>query len=193
MINLYEFLNVKQNADTPEIQSAINLAEEGGKDDKLILACKNILLNESRRTQYNKANGYKNPNAKTLKIKSNKETAKKTSSTMTVIYIVVGIAALLVLSGIYSGYSKRSAELKSTSSGTSYSNQSNTVTYSQFNQIQPNITTSAELSGIMGSQGKVISEGDGVLMLMWQNNDGSNMNVLIQNGVVINKAQAGLK
>jgi hypothetical protein len=55
MVNLYEFLGLNHLASVDEITAAIAAAEAEGKDAKLVLASRNILLNEERRAQYHKS------------------------------------------------------------------------------------------------------------------------------------------
>ena len=55
MINLYEFLGIEYSVSVEEVEKAIVYAEYKGKDSKLILACRNLLQNEARRAQYDKA------------------------------------------------------------------------------------------------------------------------------------------
>lgn len=55
MVNLYEFLGLVPTASVDDLEKAIEQAQLQGKDAKLILACRNILLNEARRAQYNKS------------------------------------------------------------------------------------------------------------------------------------------
>lgn len=71
----------------------------------------------------------------------------------------------------------------------------NPATLSKFSRIRPGMTH-AEVIEIMAIDGDVLSEselaGYRTVMLSWQNRDGGNMNVMIQNNRVVSKAQFGL-
>lgn len=68
-------------------------------------------------------------------------------------------------------------------------------TMAQFNQVQNGMTLQ-QVEGILGpGTPSVQGETAGIsgAIYEWQNDDGSNMNVQFQNGLVIMKAQAGLR
>lgn len=73
MINLYEFLEIKPTHDLNTIKAAIETAEAEKKDTRLILACKNILLNETRRQNYWQQMKFKNA---PIKLGKNTNTTK---------------------------------------------------------------------------------------------------------------------
>ena len=75
------------------------------------------------------------------------------------------------------------------------------VTLAEFNQIQTGMTYQ-QIVAIIGEQGTVMSEssfpdGSGgqlqTIMYDWKNGDFSGMNIIIQNGVLYQKSQFGLK
>lgn len=70
------------------------------------------------------------------------------------------------------------------------------ITMSMYERIATRMTYE-EVLRILGSPGQELSRSDlaGIttVMYMWQNRDGSNMNVMLQNGRVVQKAQFGLK
>jgi hypothetical protein len=67
---------------------------------------------------------------------------------------------------------------------------------SQYSRIEMGMS-GADVLAVMGDGGREMSHseiaGISTAMYMWQNADGSNMNVMIQNGRVVNKAQFGLR
>lgn len=128
MVNLYEFLGIEHTASAEQIEKALGYAEYKGKDAKLILACRNLLLNEARRAQYDKSMNF--TRAKTVaksaeaasnetaldKIQAvNKEIFKKGLTGKQIAMIVGGIVVLgLVLTPAMNKFSesrKAKAEL----------------------------------------------------------------------------------
>jgi hypothetical protein len=73
---------------------------------------------------------------------------------------------------------------------------STSVTKAMYEAIQTGMTY-AEVVRIIGRSGEEMSRvelgGHVTVMYMWQNGDGGNMNVMIQNGQVVSKAQFGLR
>ena len=70
------------------------------------------------------------------------------------------------------------------------------ITYAKYSKIKDGMNYK-DVVNILGVNGKELSRtsigGYTTVMLMWENPDGSNMNVMFQNGEVITKAQFGLK
>ena|SRR5215475_1322700 len=78
-------------------------------------------------------------------------------------------------------------------------NKNTVCTMDKFNQIRTGMTYD-QVTAIVGSRGDVMSQVDlagyNTVMIGWQNKgflDGGNMNVTFQNGLVVSKAQAGLR
>ncbi len=57
--------------------------------------------------------------------------------------------------------------------------------------------TRSQVTAIIGAPGEVIAEsemlGHVTVMIQWENSDGGNMNVMLQNRRVVSKAQFGLR
>lgn len=74
--------------------------------------------------------------------------------------------------------------------------QQNIVTLKAFYQVKPGQTYNDALE-IIGEHGKIISDvvigGSRTVMVQWVNRDGSNMNVMIQDGTIVSRAQFGLR
>jgi hypothetical protein len=70
------------------------------------------------------------------------------------------------------------------------------ITKSMYDRIQNGMSYRQVIS-IIGQEGEELSRTEMVdistVMYMWQNDDGSNMNIMFQNGKVIQKAQFGLR
>ena len=83
-----------------------------------------------------------------------------------------------------------------TPSKSGVSNDNKRITKSMYDRIKNGMSYSQVVS-IVGQKGKELSrsemEGISTVIYMWQNDDGSNMNVMFQNGKVIQKAQFGLR
>ena len=177
MVNLYEFLGLSLNAGSTAIKDAIEQAEAEGKDEKLILACKNILLNNDRRLRY---------------IKSIDTSASKTN-----LKIGLGIAVAIVVLAAIALFSSSRKDLTSYNAVVAEQAQTNeaalpAISYRNFERITPNHTRIEEVQELLGN-GKILSDSGDFKMYSWVNSDGSNISVMTENGVVINKAQFGLK
>jgi len=71
-----------------------------------------------------------------------------------------------------------------------------TITYDEFTAVQTGMSL-GQVEAILGRPGTEAarSDGDGfsIVIYQWQNDDGSNMNVTFENGLVTSKAQFGLQ
>jgi hypothetical protein len=67
---------------------------------------------------------------------------------------------------------------------------SDQLTMAQYNAVQTGMTYQ-EVVKIMGRPGEEVMRGD-IVVYMWKNADGTNLNVTFRNNRVLNKAQAGL-
>lgn len=115
--------------------------------------------------------------------------------------IVLGVLIMGSTPSRSSSYSSSDSGFSSGSSTSSLSS-APTISLSQYNQIQPGMSYS-QVVAIIGTSGTEMSSNriEGVpgvmesietVMYSWQNEDGSNMNAMFQNGSLISKAQFGL-
>lgn len=74
---------------------------------------------------------------------------------------------------------------------------SQAVTLSEFEQIRTGLTI-AQVSLLLGRSGEAVSRTEApeapiAALYVWQNPDGSRINVAFQNGTVVEKSQSGLR